>query len=206
MAKVSFKSHGQTLRFLKLRDSGALVRILRIYTRILRTLWAGVSGDIPGVSGLDLHQHIFFFQILSSLILILVIYLGMVRPRAGESLEDAEQRRQKRRHDPHTQREDAPRNPPRELRPRHRAGKEPAGSSSKEPRKAPYILQSRAAAPPSRPTPTSKGIAHDICPKTPPRLVVEYPPGQRTYPNIPRLHRPGIVPGFTVEMERNYYK
>ena len=56
--------------------------------------------------------------------------LGMVRPRAGESLEDAEQRRQKRRHDPHTQREDAPQNPPRELRPRHRAGKEPAGSSS----------------------------------------------------------------------------
>ena len=47
----------------------------------------------------------------------------MVRPRAGESLEDAEQRRQKRRHDPRTQREDAPQNPPRELRPRHRAGK-----------------------------------------------------------------------------------
>ena len=61
MAKVSFKSHDQTLRFLKLRDSGALVRILRIYTRILRTLWAGVSGDILGVSGLDHYQHIFFF-------------------------------------------------------------------------------------------------------------------------------------------------
>jgi len=91
----------------------------------------------------------------------------MVRPRPGESLEDAEQWRQKRRHDPHSQREDAPRNPPRELRPRHRTGKEPAGSSSKEPRKAPYILQSQAAAPPSRPTPTSKGIAYDICPKTP---------------------------------------
>ena len=42
--------------------------------------------------------------------------------------------------------------------------------------------------------------------RPPPRLVVEYPPGQRTYPNIPRLHRPGIVPGFTIEMERNYYK
>ena len=91
MAKVSFKSHGQSLRFLKLRDSGALVRILRIYTRILRTLWAGVSGDMTGVSGLDLHQHIFVFSILSSLVLIFVIYLGMVRPRAGESLEDAEQ-------------------------------------------------------------------------------------------------------------------
>ena len=131
----------------------------------------------------------------------------MVRPRAGESLEDVEQRRQKHRHDPHTQREDAPRNPPRELRPRHRAGKEPAGSSSgKEPRKAPYIMQSRPAAPPSRPTPTSKGIAHDICPKTPPRLRVEYSSEQRNYPSVPRLHRPGIVPGFTVEMERNYYK
>ena len=130
----------------------------------------------------------------------------MVRPRPGESLEDAVQRRQKRRHDPHTQREDAPRNPPRELRPRHRAGKEPAGSSSgKEPRKAPYIMQSRPAAPPSRPTPTSKGIAHDICPKTPPRLQVEYSSEQRNYTSIPRIHRPGIVPGFTVEMERNYY-
>ena len=151
MAKVSFKSHGQTLRFLKLRDSGAFVRILRIYTRILRTLWAGVSGDIPGVSGLDHHRHILFFPILSCLVLISLIFsLGMVRPRAGESLEDAEQRRQKRRHDPRAPREDPP-NPPRELRPRHRAGKEPAGSSSrKEPRKGPYIMQSRPMAPPSR--------------------------------------------------------
>jgi len=130
----------------------------------------------------------------------------MVRPRAGESLEDAEQRRQKRRHDPRAPREDPP-NPPRELRPRHRAGKEPAGSSSrKEPRKAPYILQSRPTAPPSRPTPTSKGIARDICPKTPPRLRVEYSSEQRNYPSVPRLHRPGIIPSFTVEMERNYYK
>ena len=56
--------------------SGTLVRILRSYTRILRTLWAGVSGDIPGVSGLDLYQHIFFFPFLSSLVLIFVIYLG----------------------------------------------------------------------------------------------------------------------------------
>ena len=165
-------------------------RSLWCYSRSLRT-WTPQTHLFPPISielGLDPS----------------FLYLGMVRPRPGESLEDAEQQRQKRRHDPHTQREDAPRNPPRELRPRHRAGKEPAGSSSKEPRKAPYILQSRAAAPPSRPTPTSKGIAHDICPKTPPRLVVEYSPGQHTYPNILRLHRPGIVPGFTVEMERNY--
>jgi hypothetical protein len=58
----------------------------------------------------------------------------------------------------------------------------------------------------SRPTPTRKGISHDICPKTPTRLQVEYSFEQRNYPSIPRLHRPGIVPGFAVEMERNYYK
>ncbi|KAG2561605.1 hypothetical protein PVAP13_8KG224803 [Panicum virgatum] len=40
----------------------------------------------------------------------------------------------------------------------------------------------------------------------PPRLQVEYSSEQRNYPSVPRLHRPGIVPGFTVEMERNYYK
>ena len=79
----------------------------------------------------------------------------------------ARERRVKQRHDPSSQREEeeSPPSPPRrELRPRHRPGKEPAGSNSKELRKAPYIFQSRAAAPPSCPTPTSKGIAHDICP------------------------------------------
>ena len=66
----------------------------------------------------------------------------MVKQRPGESMDDAVQRRQKRRHDPRTQREVPPPNPSRELRPRHRASKESAGSSSrKEPRKAPYIMQ-----------------------------------------------------------------
>ena len=37
-------------------------------------------------------------------------------------------------------------------------------------------------------------------------MRVEYTSEQRNYPSVPRLHRPGIVPGFTVEMERNYYK
>jgi len=61
-------------------------------------------------------------------------------------------------------------------------------------------------APPTCPTPTRRGIAHDIFPRTPPRLQVEYSSKQRNYPSIPRLHRPGIVPGFSVEMERKYYK
>ena len=122
-------------------------------------------------------------------------------------MDDAVQRRQKRRHDPRTQREDPPTNPTRELRPPHRAGKEPAGSSSrKQPRKAPYILQSRPMAPPSRVNPTRRGIAHDVCPRTPPRLQVEFSHEQRNYPSIPRLHRLGIVHGFEVEMARNYYK
>ncbi|KAG2594638.1 hypothetical protein PVAP13_5KG003612 [Panicum virgatum] len=117
------------------------------------------------------------------------------------------QRRQKRRHDPRNQMEVPPPNPSRELRPRQRTGKEPAGSSSrKEPRKAPYIMQGQPMHPPSRANPTRRSIAHDICPNTPPRMQVEYSSEQRTYPHIPRLKRPGIVHGFEVEMGRNYYK
>ena len=122
-------------------------------------------------------------------------------------MDDAVQRRQKRCHDPHAQREDPPPNPTRELRPRHRADKEPAGSSSrKEPRKAPYILQSGPTPPPSRASPTRRGIAHDICPRTPPRLQVEFTPEQRNYKHIPRLRRPRVVPSFEVTLSRNYYK
>ena len=122
-------------------------------------------------------------------------------------MDDAVQRRQKRHHDPRTQSEDPPPNPTRELRPRQHAGKEPAGSSSRmEPRKAPYIMQGRPMPPPSRVNPTRRGIAHDICPRTPPRLQIEYSPEQHNYPHIPRLKRPEIVYGFEVEMGRNYYK
>ena len=133
----------------------------------------------------------------------------MVRLRAGEIEEAAGQRRQKRRHDPRSQDDVPPPNPPqRELRPRHRPGKEPTGSSSqaKMPRKAPYIMQGGPAPPLSRANPTKQGIAHDIYPRTPPRLQVEFTPEQRSYPGCPRLTRPQLVHGFTVEMARNYYK
>ena len=133
----------------------------------------------------------------------------MVRLRAGEIEEAAGQRRQKRRHDPRSQDDVPPPNPPqRELRPRRRLGKEPAGSSShaKGPMQAPYIMQGGPAPPPSRANPTKQGIAHDICPRTPPHLQVEFTPEQRSYPGCPRLTRPQFVHGFAVEMARNYYK
>ena len=133
----------------------------------------------------------------------------MVRLLAGDREEAAGQRRQKRRHDLRSQDDVPPPNPPqRELRPHHRPGKEPAGSSSqaKEPRKASYIMQGGPAPPPSRANPTKQGIAHDICPRTPPRLQVEFTPEQRSYPGCPRLTRPQLVHGFAVEMARNYYK
>ena len=133
----------------------------------------------------------------------------MVRLRAGETEDEAGQRRQKCHHDRRSRDDVPPPNPPqRELRPRHRPGKEPAGSSSqaKEPRKASYIMQGEPAPPPSRANPTKQGIAHDICPRTPPRLQVEYAPEQRSYPGYPRLARPQLVHGFAIEMARNYYK
>ena len=122
------------------------------------------------------------------------------------------ERRVKQRHDPSTQREDDE-SPPsplrRELRPRRRLGKETAGSSSqappaREPRRAPYILQSRPNPPPARANPQRRGIAHDICPRTPPRLQVEYAPDQRMYERYPRLARPQHVEGYAIEMPRNY--
>ena len=60
--------------------------------------------------------------------------------------------------------------------------------------------------PPSRANPTRRGIALDVCPRTPPRLQVEFSHEQRNYPSIPRLHRLRIVHGFEVEMAINYYK
>ena len=116
----------------------------------------------------------------------------------------ARERRVKQRHDPSTQREDdeSPPSPPRhELRPRRRPGKEPAGSSSqappaREPRRAPYILQSGPNPLPARANPQRRGIAHDICPRTPPRLQVEYAPDQRMYERYPRLARPQHVEGL----------
>ena len=114
------------------------------------------------------------------------------------------ERRVKQRHDPSTQREDdeSPPSPPqRELRPRRHPGKEPTGSSSqappaREPRRAPYILQSRPNPPPARANPQRRGIAYDICPRTPPRLQVEFAPDQRRYNSYPRLARPQHVEGL----------
>jgi hypothetical protein len=53
--------------------------------------------------------------------------------------------------------------PPRELRPRHRPGKEPAGSSSqaRPSRQAPYMMASMPN-PPARANPSRRGIAADI--------------------------------------------
>ena len=125
------------------------------------------------------------------------------------------ERRVKQRHDPSSQREEdeSPSSPPRhELCPRHRPGKEPAGSSSqappartsRQPRRAPYMMQGMPNPPPAQISPQRRGIAHDICPRTPPRLQVEYAPDQRRYESYPRLARPQHVEGFAIEMPRNY--
>jgi hypothetical protein len=60
--------------------------------------------------------------------------------------------------------------------------------------------------PPSKANPSSRGIAWDIDPRTPPRLQVVFPKDQRQYPICPKLARPQIVQGFTIQMGRNYYK
>jgi hypothetical protein len=131
----------------------------------------------------------------------------MGRDRAHAS---AGQRRQKRQHDPQIQEEEvSPPSPtPRELRPRHHPGKEPARSNSQAhpPRQAPYMMPSMAVPPPSRANPSRRGIAWEICPRTPPHLQIEYQEDQRQYPRCPKLARPQILPEFTVSMGRNYFK
>ena len=122
------------------------------------------------------------------------------------------ERRVKQRNDPSTQWPDdelLPSPPQRELRPRRRPGKKPAGSSNqaplaREPRRAPYILQSSPNPPPTRANPQRWGIAYDICPRTLPRLQAEFAPDQRRYNSFPRLGRPQRVEGFAVELARNY--
>jgi hypothetical protein len=117
------------------------------------------------------------------------------------------QRWQKHRHDPQIQEEEVspPSPPPRELHPHHRPRKEPAGSSSQAhpPRQAPYMMPSMAVPPPSRANPSRWEIAWEICPRTPPRLQIEYPEDQHQYPRCPKLARPQILPEFTVSMGRN---
>jgi hypothetical protein len=110
----------------------------------------------------------------------------------------------------HQVEEDSPLSPPpRELRPNRRPGKEPASSSqapSRAARQAPYMMPSMAVPPPSRANPPRRGIAWEICPRTPPRLQIEYQEDQHQYPRCPKLTRPQILPRFAVEMGRNYFK
>ncbi|RLM41242.1 actin-like protein ARP8 [Panicum miliaceum] len=105
--------------------------------------------------------------------------------------EPSGQWRQKCHHDPHVQREEeSPPSPIRELRPRCRPGKEPAGSSDQA-RQAPYIMRSMPVPPPSHANPSKRGVAWEICPQTPPRLQIEFAPDQRQYPWLPKLATPG---------------
>jgi hypothetical protein len=85
--------------------------------------------------------------------------------------------------------------------------KEPAGSSSQEPssRQAPYMMASMLN-PPSRANSSGRGIAADICPRTPPRLEVVFSADQTRYPVCPKLGRPQIPGGYVVQMGRDYFK
>jgi hypothetical protein len=62
------------------------------------------------------------------------------------------------------------------------------------------MMPSMAVPPPSWANPTRKGIAWEICPRTPPRLQIEFQEDQRQYPRCPKLTHPQILPGFAVEM------
>jgi hypothetical protein len=60
--------------------------------------------------------------------------------------------------------------------------------------------------PPARANPSRRGIAADICPRTPPRLEVTFSADQTRYPICPKLTRPQILSEFTVSLGRNYLK
>jgi hypothetical protein len=68
------------------------------------------------------------------------------------------------------------------------------------------MMPSMAVPPPSRANPSRRGIAWEICPRTPPHLQIEYQEDQRQYPRCPKLTRPQILLGFAVEMGRNCFK
>jgi len=63
-------------------------------------------------------------------------------------------------------------------------------SRTRQHRQAPYMMQGMAVPPLTRANPNRRGIAHDICPRTPPRVQVEFDAEQRQYPRCPRLARP----------------
>jgi hypothetical protein len=68
------------------------------------------------------------------------------------------------------------------------------------------MMPSMAVPAPSRANPTRKGIAWEICPRTPPCLQIEFQDDQRQYPRCSKLSHPQILPEFAVEMGRNYFK
>jgi hypothetical protein len=68
------------------------------------------------------------------------------------------------------------------------------------------MMPSMAVPPPSLVNPTRMGIAWEICPRTHPHLQIEFQEYQHQYPRCPKFTRPQILPGFAVEMGRNYFK
>jgi hypothetical protein len=58
----------------------------------------------------------------------------------------------------------------------------------------------------ARANPSRRGIAADICPRTPPRLEVSFSADQTRYPFCPKLTRPQILSEFTVSLGTNYFK
>jgi hypothetical protein len=95
-------------------------------------------------------------------------------------------------------------------KPPRRHGKGPAKEKPRyepHPKKihqAPYVHQSRAA---TRVPPKHKqGVAAQICPKTPPRLIPTLPPNVRVVDTPIKLRDPGSVIGFAEHMIRDYSK
>jgi hypothetical protein len=94
--------------------------------------------------------------------------------------------------------------------PPRRHGKGPAKEKTrykphhKKSHQAPYIQQSRAAtrAPPKH----KQGVAAHICPKTPPRLIPNFPPNIRVVNTPINLREPGSILGFAEHMYRDYSK
>jgi hypothetical protein len=58
----------------------------------------------------------------------------------------------------------------------------------------------------ARPNPRARGVAFDVCTRTPDRLVVEFDAGQVNYPTCPKLKSPGIVEGFAISATHDYFK
>ncbi|RLN24289.1 hypothetical protein C2845_PM07G22800 [Panicum miliaceum] len=66
-------------------------------------------------------------------------------------------------------------------------------------------MRSMPVPPPSHANPSRRGVAWEICPRTPPRLQVEVAPDQQQYPRCPKLTRPQLVPGFAIQLWWDYF-